>query len=365
MAIGAVQFSGQGARNDLTKAMADTAADGLVVVEDDGRILYANESYLALAGGDSFARSEARRALVRRRAGGLGGDLPARPGGARRAARRARRCGSRRRRRAGAISAGIASACGRSLAPDGRTATLWTVADVTHERERQENVFQELQHAIDYLDHAPAGFLSIDPDGAVVYMNATLAAWLDHDLAQVGSGGLRLADVVSPNIAAMMTSVAATPGDVRTETFDVDLRRRNGQPLPVRLYHRVAFGQDGRPGASRTLVLNRSPGEDVDEGQRAAEVRFARFFNATPIAIATVNRAGRVVRSNASFARLFGMLPRTGANGEGRSIVDDRRGARPRAHRRRARVASPRAGASSRRWIWRSPASRAARPGCG
>ena len=35
MAIGAVQFSGQGARNDLTKAMADTAADGLVVVEDE------------------------------------------------------------------------------------------------------------------------------------------------------------------------------------------------------------------------------------------------------------------------------------------------------------------------------------------
>ena len=30
----------------------------------------------------------------------------------------------------------------------------------------------------------------------------------------------------------------------------------------------------------------------MDEGQRAAEVRFARFFNNTPIAIATVNRAG-------------------------------------------------------------------------
>ena len=35
-----------------------------------------------------------------------------------------------------------------------------------------------------------------------------------------------------------------------------------------------------------------------------------------------MNRAGRVVRSNGSFARLFGMLPRTGANGEGRSIVE-------------------------------------------
>ena len=69
-----------------------------------------------------------------------------------------------------------------------------------------------------------------------------------------------------------------------------------------------------------TLVLNRSPGLDVDEGQRAAEVRFARFFNNTPVAIATVNRAGRVVQSNAPFTRLFGTLPRSG-EGEGPTIV--------------------------------------------
>ena len=33
------------------------------------------------------------------------------------------------------------------------------------------------------------------------------------------------------------------------------------QSLPVRLHHQVAFGQDGRAGASRTLVLNRAAGE--------------------------------------------------------------------------------------------------------
>ena len=206
--------------------------------------------------------------------------------------------------------------------PGGRQAALWSVADVTHERERQENVFQELQHAIDYLDHAPAGFLSVDPEGAIVYLNATLASWLDYDLAQVGSGGLTLSEIVPRNVVAMMTSFSGASGDVRTETFDLDLRRRNGQFLPVRLYHRVAFGQDGRPGPSRTLVLNRSPGLDVDEGQRAAEVRFARFFNNTPVAIATVNSAGRVVQTNAPFTRLFGTLPRAGEGGEGPAIAN-------------------------------------------
>ena len=73
-----------------------------------------------------------------------------------------------------------------------RRLTVWSLSDVTRERERQENVFQELQHAVDYLDHAPAGFFSVDAKGDVVYLNATLANWLDQDLAQVGSGGLKL-----------------------------------------------------------------------------------------------------------------------------------------------------------------------------
>ena len=56
------------------------------------------------------------------------------------------------------------------------------------ERARQEAVFQELQHAIDYLDHAPAGFFSAEPDGRIVYLNATLAEWLGIDLAAFRAG---------------------------------------------------------------------------------------------------------------------------------------------------------------------------------
>ena len=46
-------------------------------------------------------------------------------------------------------------------------ATAWTVSDITRERERHESFFQDLQHAIDYLDHAPAGFFSAEPDGSI------------------------------------------------------------------------------------------------------------------------------------------------------------------------------------------------------
>ncbi|WP_299565924.1 cell cycle histidine kinase CckA [Enterovirga sp.] len=320
IAVGALRFAGSVAGNDLTKAIADGARDGLLVAEESGRVLYANERYLALAKADGLTGLRVPERLL---AGGP--DVSEAVYRLAQAAREKRAAGEEIRL-SPALEGGREFGWYRvrvSPVPrPGRAATLWTIADVTHERERQENVFQELQHAIDYLDHAPAGFFSVGPDGSVVYMNATLAAWLDHDLARVGPGGLRLTDIVPSSVAGLLTADAGKAGEARTDIMDLDLTRRGGQPLPVRLYHRVAFGADGRPGPSRTLALNRSAaGESGGEGQRAAEVRFARFFNTTPLAIATLDSAHRLVRSNPSFLRLFPSRPR-GQDDPGPAILD-------------------------------------------
>ena len=186
---------------------------------------------------------------VHRRAGGVRGDLPPRPGRRASIGPRPRRSACRRRS-SGAREFGWYRVRVRPLPrPGGRRATLWTVADVTHERERQENVFQELQHAIDYLDHAPAGFLSVDPAGA-----DRLHERDARRLARLRPRAGRLRRPAPRRHRARRRGrhddVDRRRGraSVRTETFDLDLRRRNGQSLPVRLYHRVAFGQDGAPG---------------------------------------------------------------------------------------------------------------------
>ena len=57
---------------------------------------------------------------------------------------------------------------------------------------------------------------------------------------------------------------APQPGQARTETLDLDLRRVNGQSLPVRLVHRVRAARDGAPGESRSIVLSRAQGEGGD-----------------------------------------------------------------------------------------------------
>lgn len=302
LAAGILRAGSEETANPTLQAVVDEAPDGLVVTDPRGRVIYANATYRELI--DATDEADVRpveRVFI--------GDPDVSEAVYRliKAAREGRRAQEEVR---------VTNHKGRPTAwlrlrvrplgdgARGPSRTLWTVTDVTRDRERQENIFQELQHAIDYLDHAPAGFFSVDAQGSIGYLNATLAAWLDYDLAQVGSGGLKLADIVSGNGAALITTLAATPGEVKTEVLDLDLKTRSGRSLPVRLFHEVAFGADGTPGASRTLVLNRARGEAADP-ERAAEVRFMRFFQSTPMAIATVDKTGRIARNNALFARFF------------------------------------------------------------
>jgi two-component system cell cycle sensor histidine kinase/response regulator CckA len=302
LAAGILRFAGGAADNPLLRGLVDDAADAIVVSDPSGQVLYANSAYLALV--DATNPDDVRpveRVFI--------GDPSVSEAVYRllKAARESRR--QQEEVRVAGPDGGPARWLRlrvRPFGPSKRDArlTVWAITDVTREREHQENIFQELQHAIDYLDHAPAGFFSVDANGEIGYLNATLAAWLDHDLAQVGSGGLKLADIVSGAGAALLTTFTAAPGEVKTEVLDLDLKTRNGRPLPVRLFHKVAFGADGTAGPSRTLVLNRAREEDADP-QRAAEVRFMRFFHNSPMAIAAVDRAGRVARSNAQFARMF------------------------------------------------------------
>ena len=173
MASGIMRLPARDHGNPLLKAVVDNAFDGILVTDQSGRVFYANATYLDLIGAtDNNDVRPIERVFI--------GDPDVSESIYRllKAAREGRRLQEEVR------IAGAAGEPGRWLRMrvrplgDGKRdarMTVWSIADVTRDRERQENVFQELQHAIDYLDHAPAGFFSVDADGDIVYLNATLA----------------------------------------------------------------------------------------------------------------------------------------------------------------------------------------------
>src|SRR5579862_9215479 len=299
-AAGIVRFADRSADDPVMSRIADHAFDGLAVTDARGHVVYFNAAYLTLTGATG---AQDVRPVERVFIGNP--DVSEAVFRLLKAAREGKRQQEEVR------IAGQDGGHGRWLrmrvrplgAGKHERYAVWSVADITRDRERQEDVFKELQHAIEYLDHAPCGFFSVNATGELAYVNATLANWLDYDLAEIGSGGLKLTEIVSGDGASLLTSIVAVPGEVKTEVFDIDLKMRTGKTMPVRLYHKLAFGANGVAGPSRTLVISRARDERADP-ERAAEVRFMRFFDHTPMAIATVDRGGHVVRANARFAKL-------------------------------------------------------------
>lgn len=307
LAVGVLRFGDKAPTGAISAEILSALTEGVVVTGPDERIVFANETYRLMSGSEGRAvASTVPRAFA---AHPEANDPVFRLA---QAARESRQW--QEEFRVGPEGKEVEARWYRvsvqplDLREDGtplaKSRAVWRVADVTLERQRQENIFQELQNAIDYLDHAPAGFFSADQGGQIQYMNATLAGWLGLDLTQTMDGALKLRDIVAGNAAALLAQAMPVAGELRTEVLDLDLKRRDGTSLPVRLLHGVSFAPDGAAGYSRTLVINRSPGEDVAENLRAAEVRFARLFNNAPIAIASLDRDGTVMRCNAAFARM-------------------------------------------------------------
>ncbi|MHA6644594.1 cell cycle histidine kinase CckA [Mesorhizobium sp. A623] len=306
-AIGFVQITPRSTSDELSKAFVDSMAQGLLVADTKGRVSYANRAYADMTGAASAADLRTVEDLL--------ADVPEASATINRLASGVRdgQAGDGEFRLAQSIRPGAdAGACwyrvrARTFNVPGQRQPLlaWELGDISRERAEQERFFLDLQKAIDHLDHAPAGFFSADQETRVTYINATLAEWLGIDLASFTPGSITLSEIVAGDGMALVRSVKADPGTTRNAVIDLDLTTMGGEVLPVRFMHRVSASREGLSGPTRTIVLNRTQGEDASADLRASEVRFTRFFNSTPMAIAGVDQAGRIVRTNAPFLSLF------------------------------------------------------------
>ncbi|MFW6077056.1 MAG: cell cycle histidine kinase CckA, partial [Hyphomicrobiales bacterium] len=286
-------------------AIMDAVGEACVVTDGRGRVIYANAPYRALVHGHG------RRLVGIENLYAGYPDIAERVYRLAQAARDGQSASEEFRLNPGSGAAGarpdrpvwVQVSVDTVESGTGRTHTLWRHRDITADRERQEAAFAKLQFIISYLDRAPAGFFSTDSRGSIAYANATLAEWLGLDLARTTDGSLKLTDMLSPADARLVMSVAARPGAVRTEAFDIDLRPAQGDPIPVRIIHRAECGADGNPEPSRSLVLDRRP-DGAGTPKAVASDQFQRLVNHAPVGMALLDQAGVIVNANGAFVAL-------------------------------------------------------------
>lgn len=328
VAIGLLHVGSATKEDDLTHAFADLMEDAVLITDPNGQVLYANSAYVDMfkvaKRGDiptveqaftgnavvsesifrlsrALQRGESRREEIR---------MPSTAGP---------EAGTEQPSRWFRIS--VQPLAPKAGTPGERPNFVWRICDTTGERLQEENSVQRLQKAIEYLDHAPAGFLSLSSGGEVDHVNATLATWLGIDLSDRTARRFAMSELVSESDAGLLFTAmdeAARSGKTVTQDFDIDLTRADGRKFAARLLCRFT-PYSAKHVQAHCVVLNRASGMLFNNAAGAGDMRFARFFHSAPIAIATVDPAGRIGNMNGTFARMFARMP-SGAIKAGGSI---------------------------------------------
>ena len=284
MQSGLLRFSERTEQDDLTKALLDHLPHGALVTTPRGRVVYANEAYHRIigipekagtptierffSGNPRIAEQLFRLARAARQGNAweeefsyAGKDdaeradeptrwfrisvrqIPVRPGKGFRSAR-----------------------------------TLWLIDDVSGERRKEDNAFESLQQMVDYLDHAPAGFLSVGSSGNITYMNATLARWVGYDLSDVADGKVSLDDIIIAGSDALTAKSRSKGKPAEKKELETDLVRRDGTSFAARILYRPVAQGDGNGDYAHMIVLDCGTEGAIDSDARALRARFSRIF---------------------------------------------------------------------------------------
>ncbi|MEX1147524.1 MAG: response regulator [Sphingomonadales bacterium] len=268
----------------------DSAVNGRVITDRDGRVTYANARWRTMTGvfrGDPPSPvdlAEELGPLAQTAVGGGQGqetvfvDL-----------------GNRGRR------------WWRFAAGEAGDAVAWQVSDLSADGSVQAVARAGRRLHGDVLDRAGFGLLMVGGDGRIIHINDRLAGWLGVDAGKTAGSPL---SVVAPALNLSGLGPDLEPG--RT----MILRPTEGGTTAVRVV--FAEMEDGADGQTQNMVvvLGRPDSAGDDTAQDAAtpgrpaslavpDMRFERYFAEAPVGIATVDGKGLVLECNQVFQSLF------------------------------------------------------------
>jgi two-component system cell cycle sensor histidine kinase/response regulator CckA len=186
--------------------------------------------------------------------------------------------------------------------------SLWIVEDVTSRHEIQQIIHEEQEKLIDYLDHAPVGFYSVDREGRFLFVNRTLADWLGRTPEEMVGSGLLLGNFLAaePEPGSASGAEAFDPLDWSngSNQGETRLRNRRGRVFPVTITQSLARDTGDQGFRTRSVVRDLSSEREMERALQRSERRFHGIFEGAPIGIALVDTEGRVVECNPVFHQI-------------------------------------------------------------
>ncbi len=193
----------------------------------------------------------------------------------------------------------------------GKKLLFWRIADISHLQECREVFFSNLQEAINHLDQAPVGFLSVNTQGTILYTNAIFAQWFSIDLANFTIGKY--------SFDQLFDSLGAN-----SSWSDICLQNNKYQSSGYSLPYRFSLCVNLETGVKtlncfmcasslledeaiyRIVVIPQQLQKQENDDQLKLPSTLREYFDASPFAIAVVDQKGQFLHINNAFSSLMG-----------------------------------------------------------
>jgi len=181
---------------------------------------------------------------------------------------------------------------------------VWGVEDITPRRQVESIIRREQERFADLVEHAPIGFYSVDEEGRFLFVNATLAAWLELSRSDVAAGRVYLKQLLATPVPA--GTPPYDPFGENIKSGEVTLKGPTGKVMQAYIRQEVVPSESGTGIRTRSVVHDLGRERALERALFSAEQRFQRFFEEAPVGIALIDHNGRLEECNTAFRTMVG-----------------------------------------------------------
>lgn len=200
------------------------------------------------------------------------------------------------------------------ITKQGKKLLFWRISDISHLQERREVFFSHLQEAINHLDQAPVGFLSVNTQGTILYANAIFAEWFSIDLANFSVGQYSFDQLFQSvgekstwNDICLQNNKYQSSGYSLPYRFSLYCNAQSNVKKILNCFMCVSSLSEDEA-IYRIVIIPQQIQKQENDDQLKLPRTLVDYFNASPFAIAVVDQRGQWVHINNAFSSLMGCI---------------------------------------------------------
>ncbi len=177
----------------------------------------------------------------------------------------------------------------------------WRIDDITDRYTVEAFIREEREKLMRFTDNAPVGFFSVNEEGRFLFVNPTLAQWLETDVQTLLTKHSLHDFIVTPPSNARPYDVEKK-GKAK-QAVEIMMKGVKGREFLASVNQSVIEEGHGKV-RTNAVVHDLTSERQMVKALEDSQHRFQRFFEEAPLGVVFLNEQGKIEDCNSTFAAL-------------------------------------------------------------